>query len=392
MTIQTDVIDLTQQAVRIQSLSGEEGTVASLLYDEMKKLDYDEVWIDAYGSLIGKIAGEGRGQSVLFDGHIDTVPVNSPEKWTYDPFGAEIVDGKMYGRGTSDMKGAVCAAIVAGGEIGKEVKRTGVRPEGDIYISASVCEETFEGAALEEIVSKVHPDNVVIMEPSDLNISKGQLGRAEIKINAHGRSAHSSTPDAAVNAIHEMNSMISGIMNLESPTHPDLGTGISVVTDIISSPYPGASVIPDQCQITVDRRLLEEESEQSVLRQYDALVPLNKQFTMHVTEAELSCYTGKKRILKRFFPGWLMEEDSPIVQASLSSLQAIEQDPEIVTYQFCTNGSYSAGIAGIPTIGYGPSSASLVHIVDEYIETEQLTKAAEGIHALAMDLTGSLSK
>ncbi|MFP3589150.1 M20/M25/M40 family metallo-hydrolase, partial [Paraburkholderia sp. SIMBA_055] len=83
----------------------------------MQEMGYDEVWIDQYGSVIGKVSGAGTGPSVLFDGHIDTVPVNSPEKWTFDPFGATVADGKLYGRGSSDMKGAVCAAVVAVGQI-----------------------------------------------------------------------------------------------------------------------------------------------------------------------------------------------------------------------------------------------------------------------------------
>lgn len=358
----------------------------------MIELGFDEVWIDPYGSVIGKVIGTGEGQSVLFDGHIDTVDVNSPEKWQYDPFGAEIANGKIYGRGSSDMKGAVCAAVIAVGEIIRETKNTGIRAKGDIYVSGTVFEEVFEGIALGKVIEQIHPDNVVIMEPSELNISNGQLGRAEVNVTAYGKSAHSSNPHAAINAIYELNPVITALINAVPPENQWLGKGISVVTDILSSPYPGASVIPDTCKITIDRRLLVNELEESVISQYEQLLPSFGQFDIRIAEAELTCYTGKKLLGKRFFPGWLMNEENPLVKASLSSLQFIGQKPKIVTYRFCTNGSYSAGIAKIPTIGYGPSSASLVHIVDEYIELEQLYQAAEGNYALAKHITNVLHK
>lgn len=218
MIVYDELIQLTQQVVQIQSYSGEEQAVAELLYNKMQEMGYDECWIDAYGNVIGKINGTGEGQSILFDGHMDTVPINSPEKWTYDPFGAEIVGGKMYGRGTSDMKGAVCAAVIAGGTIARQIEQSGIRPKGDIYISCSVHEEIFEGGALGKVIDQVHPDIVVIMEPSDLQVSIGQLGRAEIMISAHGKSTHSSRPESGKNAIYELLPMLQALQSCP-PSH-----------------------------------------------------------------------------------------------------------------------------------------------------------------------------
>lgn len=387
MILHDELIQLTQQAVRIQSYSGEEQEVAQLLYDKMQEMGYDECWIDAYGNVIGKICGTGEGQSVLFDGHMDTVPINSPEKWTFDPFRAEISDGKMYGRGTSDMKGAVCGAVIAGGSIAREIQQTGNRPKGDIFISCSVHEEIFEGGALGKVIDQVHPDVVIIMEPSDLQLSIGQLGRAEILVSSHGKSAHSSRPESGVNAIYELVPVLQALQSCTPPVHEQLGQGITVVTDIKSSPYPGVSIVPDLCTITIDRRLLVDETEEAVLDTYRQLCPEEGSYSFEVAEANLPCFTGETLSGKRFFPGWLLDSEHPVIASALEALQASGQTPALTTYKFCTNGSYSAGIANIPTIGYGPSDASLVHIVDEYIELDQLTKAAEGFMALAKHLT-----
>lgn len=381
-----ELIHFTQQTIQAKSLSGEEQDVARVIRSKMIELGYDEVWVDSYGSVIGKVNGSGEGSSILFDGHIDTVPVNSPEKWTYDPFGAEIEEGRMYGRGTTDMKGALCAAIIAVGEIAREVKRTGVRPKGDIYVSGTVFEEVFEGVALGKVMEHIHPDCVIIMESTALNINIGQRGRAEVNIVAHGKSSHSSNPKVGINAVYEMNPVIQELIHMQPTEHPSLGQGISVVTDMISSPYPGASVVPDRCEITIDRRLLVEENEEFVVDQYKQLLPASGTYEVGIAEVELGCYTGFKLGGKRFFPAWLLEEEHTLVQSAVSALEGIGMQPELSVYSFCTNGSYSAGVAGVPTIGFGPSYENVAHIVDEYIELDQLIQAAEGYYSLAVTI------
>ncbi|MDF2921222.1 MAG: hypothetical protein K0R57_136 [Paenibacillaceae bacterium] len=382
------LIAFTQQVIRAQSLSGQEQEAAALIKAKMQELQFDEVWIDAYGSVIGKVNGTGEGTSILFDGHIDTVPVNSPEKWSHDPFGAELADGRMYGRGTTDMKAALCAAIFAVGRLVQEAKQAGRKPMGDIYISGTVFEEVFEGVALGKVMEAVQPDCVVIMESTALRVNIGQRGRAEINITAHGRSAHSANPDVGINAVYEINPVISGLMELEPTSHPQLGKGISVVTDIISSPYPGASVVPDLCRLTIDRRLLVYEDEELVLEQYRQLLYGKKNCTVEIAEAELVCYTGSRLGGRRFFPAWLMEADHALVRAAQTALQDLGQIPELSVYSFCTNGSYSAGVARVPTIGYGPSYEHIAHIADEYIELDQLLQAAKGYCAIAARVAG----
>lgn len=377
ITREDELIDFCRQLVAIESLSGAEEKAAEAVRLKMLELGFDEAWIDPNGSVIGKIKGGKPGPAILFDGHIDTVPVSDHSKWTFDPFGGEIDGGKIYGRGTSDMKGAVAAMVYAAAEL----KRSGGQWAGDIYVSGTVYEEVFEGVSLKTVMEAVRPDLVVIGESTGLNLNIGQRGRAEVHVQAYGKTAHSSNPQFGVNAVTGMLPFLSRLSELPPKEHVQLGQGISVVTDIISSPYPGKSVVPDKCAVTIDRRLLTGEDERAVLDEYRQLAEPGMEVAF--AEQSLPCYTGAQLTSKRFYPAWLMEVDHPYVQMGLKALHKAGIEAKIGSYQFCTNGSYSAGIAGIPTVGFGPSYEHMAHVVDEYVEINQLIKAAEGYYAIA---------
>ena len=113
MSMDTQLVELCQKLIRRPSVSGEERAVAEFLKGTMEKLGYDQVEIDRYGSVLGRVRGKRPGPTVLMDGHIDTVPVDDPSAWSHDPWAAEIEDGKIYGRGASDMKGSVASMVLA---------------------------------------------------------------------------------------------------------------------------------------------------------------------------------------------------------------------------------------------------------------------------------------
>jgi len=377
--------ELCQELVRNQSVSGDESKVVEVIKGKFKELRYDECSIDAYGNIIGHIKGNKPGKRILFDGHIDTVPVPDDSKWTHAPFGGEIVDGKIYGRGTSDMKGQTSAMISAAAYFAEDTNRDF---EGDIFVVGVVHEEIFEGVSARKISEAIKPDYVVIGESSELNLKIGQRGRAEIVIETFGRPAHSANPEQGINAVYKMSKVIERIQDIETPVHEVLGKGILVLTDIKSSPYPGASVVPDYCRATFDRRLLVGETKEEVLapiqKIIDELIAVDKEMNAKVSYAvgKETCYTGEAIEGERFFPAWLYKEDDEFVKAALKGLRSAGINPEITQYSFCTNGSHYAGEAGIRTIGFGPSKENLAHTIDEYIEQEQLFIGAEGYYGI----------
>ena len=379
------VIALCQALIRHKSYSGKEDGVANCMKQAFTALGFDEILIDEYGSVLGLIKGIRTGPAILFDGHIDTVPVPDESAWKHDPFGGELADGKIYGRGTSDMKGAVAAMMSSAAFFAADTRRDFA---GEVWVSGVVHEECFEGLAAHKITERIQPNFVVIGEASELNLKRGQRGRAEILVETFGKPAHSANPLAGINAVYKMAALIARIAGITAPTHPILGAGILELTDIKSSPYPGASVVPDYCRATYDRRLLVGETAGSVLAPIQAVIDSMEgadgefKATARIAFGAEPCYTGAEIRGERFFPGWVFDEQDAFVQAALSGLRSAGLSPSITQYSFCTNGSHYAGEAGIPTIGFGPSRENLAHTIDESVEVDQLFKAVGGYYGI----------
>jgi putative selenium metabolism hydrolase len=369
------VVTFLQKAIRAKSISGHEEEMAKLVKSEMEYLNYDKTWMDSYGNVIGYVKGNKSG-TILFEGHMDTVGIPSLEEWSHDPFAGEIEDNKMFGRGTCDMKGSLCSMVEAGGSL----VASGNRDFCSFYVVGVVYEEIFEGISFGKVLDELNIDAVVIGEPSDMKIMLGQKGRAELKISTFGKNAHSAFPEAGINALYNMNLFLSQLPQIKCPEDKILGKGIMVPTDICSSPYPGNSVIPDNCEITVDRRLIIAETRESVINSIevvlDKLAKENKDFKAEVKLAsdKQVCFTGKTLEASRFFPAWSTEKESRIAIALTKAVKAniTIGKPSFGTYSFCTDGSESAGNRKIPTIGFGPAPSDRAHIVDEFIELDKL--------------------
>lgn len=381
------VLELCTKLIRERSYSGEEQNIVKVIEEYMKAAGFDEVFTDRYGDIIGCIKGNRPGKKILMDGHIDTVPVQEEtlKDWKYPPFEGTIADGKLYGRGSSDMKSAV-AAMICAAEDWK--KKNGNDFAGEVYVAGVVHEECFEGVAAREISKIVKPDFVIIGEASEMNLKIGQRGRAEITLEVFGKSCHSSNPQNGVNAVKKAMKIAAEFDKIKLPQDEAMSPAILELTDIISSPYPGESVVPDYCKITFDRRTLPNETEESVLEPLRQVIENMKKTDSQINASvdfsygENTAYTGEKIAAKRFFPAWKRESTEDFVKASLDALHKAGIDSKISTYNFCTNGSHYGGEAGLKTIGFGPSKECLAHVVGEYAEINDIIKAKDGYMAL----------
>ena len=385
---QQNVIELCQKLIQTPSVTGKEEAIAKLVQKEMLALGFDEAWIDDLGNVIGKVKGIGQGPKILFDGHLDTVEVSDPTAWSKNPYGAEIVDGRIFGRGAADMKGALAGMISGIGFLAQDE-----RPKGDIYVSGTVLEEVAEGFSLSHILRKVEPNIVVIGEASELNLNIGQRGRAEIVLQTKGIPVHSSNPEIGVNAVDNMRKLLDRMKEISLPKHHFLGSSIMELTDIISWPYPGTSVVPEKCIVTFDRRLMIEESQEQVIYDIKKIIEEMSQedekfyAIVDIAELNIETYTGFKVKHYQFAPAWLLNIENDVVKKAVVALKAIGMNANISAYSFCTNGSASAGIHKIPTIGFGPCMESQAHVIDEYIEINHLLKATEGYYQLGKYLS-----
>lgn len=391
VALQHETLDLLERLIACPSLSGQEQGVANILKGYLKENGFATVEIDRYGDLVAGVQGSRPGVRLLFDGHIDTVPADNVGDWTTPPFEPVIRDGKLYGRGTSDMKGADAAFAVAAAQY---LREKGCDFAGELWFAGVVQEECFEGVCAKEVAKRVRPDLVIIGEASEGNLKLSQRGRAEIVLETFGVPCHSANPQKGVNAAAAMCALVDDILQLP-PTRDErmVGDGILVLTDIKSEPYPGASVVPHYCRATFDRRLLVGETRESVLKPIQTIIDEHKRqdptlkARVSYPMGSATCATGETVEAERFFAPWWFETDERVLRVK-AAMEDRGLKPEITGYSFCTNGSWYAGEAGIPTFGYGPSREDLAHTVDEHIALSDLYDAVDGYLAALHTILG----
>ena len=370
-----ETLELLRSLVETESVTGNEGNIVDLLESTFHSLGFRTVRTPS-GCICGVIESTEPGPTVLIDGHIDTVGIPDVRKWSTDPFRLTQKDGRLYGRGTSDMKGGVAAAIAAASELIPLEK-------GRVVVACIVEEERFEGICAREVSALFSPDYVIIAESTHGKLNIGQRGRCEVLLTAEGRSCHSSNPEEGENAVLNAMKAIGALETLKPGEHEVLGKGIMVLTDIISSPYPGMSIVPEECRVTYDRRTLVGETTESVIAPINDLLEENGiRASASIALGSTTSYTGCTLTSPRFFPAWCYSTSDDIVRKSRAGLEKAGLFSGYGHYAFCTNGSHYAGEKCIRTIGYGPGEERLAHIVDEYIEESDLYMIKKGMRAI----------
>ena len=379
-----------QDLVRIPSFSCQEKVVAERLEAEMRTVGFDEVWTDRIGNVVGRI-GSGTGPRLLYNGHMDTVGIGDRVAWTHDPFGAEIDGGRLYGRGATDMKGPL-ASLVYGA---KALKHSGVDLAGDLYLVGVVQEEPCEGHAMRVLVEEegLRPDWVVLAEPTNLRVSRGHRGRMEMHVTVRGRSAHASMPHLGENAIYGAARIIFSLELLADmlANDPFLGKGTLAVTRIENT-AASKNVIPDSCTVVIDRRLTLGETEAKALAEVEGvIVRENVRAEVSLAEFDYASYTGYRCRDVEHYPAWVVPENHILVQATARAVRAVTGErPPIGKWDFSTDGVYTMGVAGIPTVGMGPGDETQAHTADECVRLADCYTAAQIYAQLAVELLGKV--
>jgi putative selenium metabolism hydrolase len=377
-----------QDLVRIPSLSTHEEAAADRLAREMKQLGFAEVWTDRVGSVVGRI-GPGHGPKLVFNGHLDTVDVGEPERWPHPPYNGEIEDGILYGRGACDMKGGLAAMVYSV----KALLDAGVELGGDLYVVGVVQEEPCEGLAVRVLVEEegIRPDFVVLGEPSNLQVRVGHRGRLEMQVKVRGKAAHASSPALGSNAIHNAARLIFGL-ELLAPrlaTDPLLGQGTLAVTEI-ESQAASRNALPDCCTFYIDRRLTLGETERKAVAEIQNIISTEEvDALVQVTEYRATSYSGYDCRARNAFPAWVIAEDHPLVQATVRSVrETLGYRPRLGRWAFSTDGTYTAGVANIPTVGFGPGEERFAHTLEEQIRLNDVVDATRVYARLALELLG----
>lgn len=387
----TELVEFLQDIVRTPSLSGQEDRVATRIAAAMRRAGLREVFTDRIGNVVGR-TGQRKPPVLVYNGHMDTVGVSDRAAWVHDPFGADIVQGVLYGRGACDMKGAL-AAMIWGAKL---LHYNGMlaRLNGELVLAAMVQEEPCEGLAMKVLVEEegLRPDWVVLCEPSNLQLSRGHRGRVELEVVTHGRSCHASRPDRGDNAVYSAARLIFNLEILSEQLGHDafLGPGSLAVTHV-ESRAGSRNAIPDYACFVIDRRLTLGETEAKALAEVQNIIARERvRAEVRVTEYGQASYTGYQVRQHNYFPAWALEEEHPLVQAAIHTVKrTLGYRPTIGQWGFSTDGVYTMGVAGIPTIGFGPGEEKHAHTADEQIRLADVFKAASVYAQLAVELLGT---
>ncbi|MCX6055774.1 MAG: YgeY family selenium metabolism-linked hydrolase [Chloroflexi bacterium] len=368
-----ELLEFTQELVRNKSFSGQEEEVAKCIASKMKELDYDEVKIDSYGNVLGRI-GNGK-KVILFDSHTDIVQVFDEELWAVPPFKGEIKDGFLWGRGAVDMKSGAAASIFAAA-IAK--KRGGVWGK-TIYVSCTVYEEYCDGEGLKHLLEEypIDPDFVVICEPSSNLITLGHKGKAQLIIKTQGVSAHGSAPEKGVNAIYEMAEIIQRIEKTNLELMKKEGRRGSLVLSQISSQSVSLNAVPSECEVYLDRRMVVGETEETIRNEMERIIG-SSQASWSIGTIHVQTWTGKEITYEPFHMAWEISQNHPLTQAFVGACTEICGGvPEKFDFWDFSTNAVAVVKKGIPTIGFGPGESKLAHMRDEKCPVDQILDACQ---------------
>jgi putative selenium metabolism hydrolase len=382
------IVRFLRDLIAIPAESCHEGDRCERVKREYETLGFDEVFFDGLGTVVARI---GSGDfKILYDGHIDCVGVGDLGSWEFDPFVGKHEDGEIWGRGAVDELPAI-----AGMAYGAKIFKDRGLPEGvTLYLTASVMEEECDGFCMRHLIESegIRPDVVVLGEPTDLGVYRGQRGRMEATITTRGVSAHGAHAERGVNALYKMAPIIADIEKLNGNLAYDefLGTG-SIIVSSIECTTPSLNAVPDSARIYIDRRLTVGETQDIAIAELRALPHLGD------AEVELLSYDavswrGTRAQQEKFYPTWVLDEDHPLVQGVAEAAGAVlGERPPISRWSFSTNGVATMGAYGIPTIGFAPGREELAHTTEERVSVEDLLKET-AVYSLIPEVLAETNK
>jgi succinyl-diaminopimelate desuccinylase len=399
-----EVIRLTSDLVKINSVwdpaaGTSEQEAAQYVFDWTRKqgLDaqMDQVAPTRPNVIVTLDLGPGE-RTLMFEGHTDVVTPGDTAAWNYDPFGAQIVDGRMYGRGTNDTKGNLAAMLIAMAAL----KKSGLELAGTI-IGGVLCDEEDQMLGVQDFIGRGHADRVtgaIICEPEDGLICVTQKGALRARFTITGKMSHGAMPLAGLNTAPAVARIITSLHGMEraavaSPGRDEFLGWPSFTPTVIQAPAGGApqlNVMPAESQILVDIRTIPGQShpemirslkqlavdiEHQVQRDYEAYDKLLEVKRSHEFRVKVEILTDR--------PCTLTERSDPVVQAACWATRRLtQQEPQYAGVPGATDGTFLWALKNIPIVTMGAGDREVPHQKDEWVDLDQLVETAR-IYALA---------
>lgn len=374
------VINLTQKLVRIPSVyrvddpNGNETEVANYVAEYLRNIGIEthvEEVVPGRPNVIGIIDSGKPGKTLLFEGHTDVVTEGNRDAWEYDPFSAEIVDGRMYGRGTNDTKGNLACMITAVQSILLDKEEF----SGKIILCIP-CDEEGLMLGIKHFIKQGWADGVdgaIICEPQENNVSIAQRGAIRLQVDVYGKMAHGAISWSGINPNWRLAKIIIELEKLEKEEQACYGEDPflkwpSITPTIIKSPVVGEAqinVIPDHAMMTLDIRTIPAQNHDELLEKIEAI--------MERLKADDPDFNVKLTILDNR-PATATPKEAPVVQAVYEAVQSITGKTPIYNgVPGATDGTF-LHMHGVPIVTIGAGDREIPHQINEYVDIEELVE------------------
>lgn len=386
-TRSAETTSVLRDLVRISSVNqfedqvNGEAEVAEFILGKLKSYGLDAHLQKVKGrraNVVGKLKGEGNGQTLMLNGHMDTVGVT---EMTVDPFGAVIDDdGRLHGRGAADMKGSLASMMVAI----KSLVDSGSRLRGNL-IFTGVVDEEYRSIGTSAIVREYRSDAAIVGEPTSLKVAIAHKGYAWMSVNVSGKAAHGSVPEKGIDAIAKTSKLVTRLAAMEkghaSMRHPLLG-GPKMHMSTIEGGTEWA-VVPESCVLHLERRTLPGESKDVGLREVQKVVD-----DLSAEDPQFSA------VVSEFFqqPAMEITRREPVVKTVCAAYERVMRRKSTITgVPYWTDAALLVSEAGIPTCVFGPGDIRQAHSADECVSLEEVKKGALIFEQAILDFCGTES-
>jgi len=392
-----EVVEWTRELVRIPSVyrpqTGEAEENAALWvktrFEELGLETHWEVVEPGRPNVIGILKGPEGGKCLMFEGHTDVVTEGDASAWKHPPFEAQVENGRIYGRGANDMKGGLVAAIAAT----KAILKSGVKLGGSILIGALVDEEG-RMKGVKHFVQQGWARRVnaaIICEPEDNRLCIAQKGVMWVKVMVTGKMAHGAMPLTGVNPIYRAAALLRELGDLEADEirrhgkHEFLGQP-SITPTIIQSPVQGEpqnNVMPAQCAMTLDIRLIPGQSPEEIESKIRAIFQRLKD--------QDAAFNADLEVIESRPPTATSRQEPIVVELHQVYRDLTGKEPVYGGVPGTTDGTILFGRAGVPIVTCGPGDTLIPHHVDEYLDIDQLVEATKLYAVTAIRYLGILA-
>ena len=388
-----EAVKLLQDVVRIDSTTGIEQEAQNYMEKLMKEIGFDkvDVWcptqeelspLSRYGgsgastqelgtrpNVVGTVKGSGGGRSLILNGHIDTVPVYHPEVWRFEPWSATIdEDGKLFGRGSTDMKSGLLAATMAV----KAIKKAGIKLKGDLVLESVICEERGGCGSLACLQRGYdHADGAIIMEPTNTRVCTAETGTMLMRITVEGKPAHGSAPYAGVSAIEKWCYIMGKINEWDRARHeaaedqhdPRFKDYQMVAPVCFGMVHAGnwTAMLPNELVAEGRLGFMTDQTVDSIRAEFEQLLQ-----DISKDDEWLSVHPPKVEWMPMSWDAFNIKGSHPLPDTLQAAIRDLGMDDTLTAIPYGTDVKYFIE-ANIPCILYGPGIITLAHYDNEYV-------------------------